>query len=102
MRDQRVGWDWQAWQDAASPVYAQKRSAPLYRCFGCLQRDSAKAPQKNIAPNTAANQAGGPLSGGLLKMLIAPPQSAAPMPRQVNRRIYFPTIIESPKYTAIS
>ena len=66
----------------------------------CLQRDSAKAPQKNIAPSTAANQAGGPLSGELLKMLIAPTQSATPMPRQVNRRIYFPTIIEPPKYTA--
>ena len=74
--------------------------APLFRRYWCLQRDSAKAPQKNIAPNTAANQAGGPLSGGLLKMLIAPTQSATPMPRQVNRRIYFPTIIEPPKYTA--
>src|SRR5580765_3560525 len=67
---------------------------------GCLQRDRPKAPQKNIAPSAAANQAGGPLSGGLLKMLIAPTQSATPMPRQVNRRIYFPTVIEPPKYTA--
>jgi hypothetical protein len=35
-------------------------AAPLYRCYWCLQRASAKAPQKNIAPSTAANQAGGP------------------------------------------
>jgi hypothetical protein len=73
------------------------RSAPLYRCYWCLQRASAKAPQKNIAPSTAANQAGGPLSGGLLKMLIAPTQSATPTPRQVNRRIYFHTIIAASK-----
>ncbi len=73
------------------------RAAPLYRCYWCLQRDSAKAAQKNIAPSTAANQAGGPLSGGLLKMLIAPTQSATPMPRQVNRRIYFHTIIAASK-----
>ena len=73
------------------------RSAPLYRCYWCLQRASAKAPQKNIAPSTAANQAGGPLSGGLLKMLIAPTQSATPMPRQVNRMIYFHTIIAASK-----
>ena len=73
------------------------RWAPLYRCYWCLQRASAKAPQKNIAPSTAANKAGGPLSGGLLKMLIAPTQSATPMPRQVNRRIYFHTIIAASK-----
>ena len=33
----------------------------------------------------------------LLKMLIAPTQSATPMPRQVNRRIYFHTIIAASK-----
>jgi len=75
---------------------------PSYRCYRCLQRNSAKAPQKNIAPSPAANQAGGPVSGGPLQMLIAPTQSATPMPRQVNRRIYFPTIIEPPNYTATS
>jgi hypothetical protein len=30
-------------------------------------------------------------------MLIAPTQSATPMPRQVNRRIYFHTIIAASK-----
>jgi hypothetical protein len=65
--------------------------------YWSLQRASAKAPQRNITPNTAANQAGGPWSGGLLKMLIAPTQSATPMPRQVNRRIYFHTIIAASK-----
>ena len=72
-------------------------SAPLYGRYWCLQRASAKAPQRNIAPNAAANQAGGPWSGGLLKMLIAPTQSATPMPRQVNRRMYFHTIIAASK-----
>ena len=78
-------------------AFRSKWPAPLYRCYWCLQRASAKAPQKNIAPSTAANQAGGPWSGGLLKMLIAPTQSATPMPRQVNRRIYFHTIIAASK-----
>jgi hypothetical protein len=70
---------------------------PSCRCYWSLQRASAKAPQKNIAPNAAANQAGGPLSRGLLKMLIVPTQSATPMPRQVNRRMYFHTIIAASK-----
>ena len=77
--------------------FGQMSSAPLCRCYWCLQRARAKAPQKNMAPNTAANQAGGPLSGGLLKMLIAPTQSATPMPRQIIRRIYFHTIIAASK-----
>src|SRR6476646_4368934 len=77
--------------------FPQNALAPLFRYYWCLQRVSAKAPQRNIAPNTAANQAGGPWSGGLLQMLIAPAQSATPMPRQVNRRIYFHTIIAAPK-----
>ena len=70
---------------------------PSCRRYWSLQRASAKAPQRNIAPNAAANQAGGPLSRGFLKMLIAPTQSATPMPRQVNRRIYFHTIIAASK-----
>ena len=70
---------------------------PFYRCYWCLQRARAKAPQKNIAPSATANQAGGPWSGGLLKMVIAPTQSATPMPRQVNRRMYFHTVIAASK-----
>ena len=38
-----------------------------------------------------------PVVGRLLKMLIAPTQSATPTPRQVNRMIYFHTIIAASK-----
>src|SRR4029453_2562708 len=69
-------WDW--WRIDCGWCYSDVRyrgttSGHLTRFLNrgwCLQRASAKAPQKNIAPSTAANQAGGPLSGGPLKMLI--------------------------------